>query len=179
MQNKLFWALVALTTALGLTACTGKPNDITPVKNFQAEKYVGTWYEIARLDNRFEKGLTHVSATYSLRDDGGVSVLNRGYSRKNNQWKESLGKAYFVEDKNTAYLKVSFFGPFYGSYVVFDLDENYQYSLVTGNDKSYFWLLARTPTMSGEVKAQLLEKATALGFDTTKLVFVEQTETKQ
>ena len=178
-MNKLFWVLMALTTALSLTACTGKPDDITPVKNFQADKYLGTWYEIARLDNRFEKGLTQVSATYSLRDDGGINVLNRGYSRKNNEWKESLGKAYFVEDKNTGYLKVSFFGPFYGSYVVFDLDENYQYSLVTGNDKTYFWLLARTPTISGDAKARLLEKAAALGFDTTKLVFVEQTEDKQ
>lgn len=178
-MNKILRALIALTITLNLTACSEKPADISPVKNFQAEKYLGTWYEIARLDNRFEKGLTHVSATYGLRDDGGISVLNRGYSSKSNEWKESLGKAYFVEDKNTAYLKVSFFGPFYGAYVVFDLDENYQYSLVTGNDKTYFWLLARTPNISGDVKARLLEKATALGFDTTKLVFVEQSEIKK
>lgn len=178
-MNKIVWALIALTAALYLTGCSKKPDDINPVKNFQAEKYLGTWYEIARLDNRFEKGLTHVSATYGLRDDGGISVLNRGYSSKSNEWKESLGKAYFVEDKNTAYLKVSFFGPFYGAYVVFDLDEKYQYSLVSGGDKSYFWLLARTPTIPSDVKARLLEKANALGFDTTKLVFVEQAETKQ
>jgi apolipoprotein D and lipocalin family protein len=178
-MNKIFWALIALTVTLSLAACKEKPEKIPPVKNFQAEKYLGTWYEIARLDNRFEKGLTQVTATYSLRDDGGIGVLNRGYSTQKNEWKESLGKAFFVEDKNTAYLKVYFFGPFYGSYIVFDLDENYQYSLVTGGDKSYFWLLARTPTIPGDVKAQLLEKAAALGFDTTKLVFVEQTEAKQ
>jgi len=176
-MNKIFAALIILATAFTLTACMGKPKDITPVKNFQAEKYLGKWYEIARLDNRFERGLTQVTATYSLRDDGGISVQNRGYSAKNKEWKESIGKAFFVEDKTTAYLKVYFFGPFYGSYVVFDLDENYQYSLVTGGDKSYFWLLARTPTIPGDVKASLLEKAAALGFDTTKLIFVEQTET--
>ncbi len=179
MMNKIFWALIALTAALCITSCSGKPDDITPVKNFQAEKYLGTWYEIARLDNRFERGLTQVTATYSLRDDGGIGVLNRGYSAKNKEWKESIGKAYFVEDKNTAHLKVYFFGPIYGSYVVFDLDENYQYALVTGADKSYFWLLARTPTIPGDVKAALLEKATALGFDTTQLVYVEQTKAKQ
>jgi len=177
-MNKKLVAFIILATTLSLTACKGKPEDITPVKNFQAEKYLGTWYEIARLDNRFERGLTQVTATYSLRDDGGIGVLNRGYSAKKKEWKESLGKAFFVEEKTTAYLKVYFFGPFYGSYVVFDLDENYQYSLVTGADKSYFWLLSRTPTIPGDVKASLLEKAAALGFDTTKLVFVEQTETK-
>jgi apolipoprotein D and lipocalin family protein len=178
-MNRLFVVLTILAIALTLTACMGKPDDITPVKNFQSEKYLGKWYEIARLDNRFERGLTQVTATYSMRDDGGISVHNRGYSAKNKEWKESIGKAFFVEDKTTAYLKVYFFGPFYGSYVVFDLDENYQYSLVTGGDKSYFWLLARTPTIPGDVKASLLEKAAALGFDTSKLVYVEQTETPQ
>lgn len=173
----LFSAVILTCSALLLAACTGIPEEIKPVKNFEAEKYLGTWYEIARLDNRFEKGLTQVTATYSLRDDGGIKVVNRGYLSKKAEWKESIGKAYFVEDKTTGYLKVSFFGPFYGSYIVFDLDKSYQYSLVTGSDKSYFWLLARTPTISGEVKASLLEKATALGFDTNKLVYVEQNET--
>lgn len=178
-MNKILCAIMAIAIAINLSACNKKPDDIAPIKNFQAEKYLGTWYEIARLDNRFEKGLSRVSATYSLRDDGGISVLNRGYSADKNEWKESLGKAYFVENKNTAYLKVSFFGPFYGSYIVFDLDERYQYSLVSGGDKSYFWLLTRTPTIPADVKARLLEKAAALGFDTAKLVFVEQAEAKQ
>jgi apolipoprotein D and lipocalin family protein len=178
-MNKILCAIMAIAIAINLSACNKKPDDITPVKHFQAEKYLGTWYEIARLDNRFEKGLSRVSATYSLRDDGGISVLNRGYSADKNEWKESLGKAYFVEDKNTGFLKVSFFGPFYGSYVVFDLDEHYQYSLVSGGDKSYFWLLARTPTISSELQAQLLKKAAALGFDTTQIVFVNQTKNQE
>lgn len=175
-MNKIWGASILLALVLALGACSGKPSNITPVQNFDVNKYLGTWYEIARLENRFERGLTQVTATYSLRDDGGIAVLNRGYSIKKNEWKESLGKAYFVEDKSTAYLKVYFFGPIYGSYIVFDLDENYQYSLVTAGDKSYFWLLARTPTIPGDVKASLLEKAATLGFDISKLVYVEQTE---
>jgi len=117
--------------------------------------------------------LTRVTAEYSLRDDGGVRVLNRGFSAKENRWKEAEGKAYFVRGSDEGYLKVSFFGPFYGSYIVFGLDhENYQYSLVCGPDNSYLWILARAPELDQEIKNRLLEKAGALGFDTSKLIFV-------
>lgn len=168
--------IISLLATLCLTSCLGKPEKIVPVTNFQAERYLGTWYEIARLDFYFEKGMSQVTANYSLRDDGGINVLNRGYLAENGHWREAEGKAYFVEDKNTAYLKVSFWGPFYSSYIVFDLDEHYQYALVTSSSKSNLWLLARTPTISGEVKASMLAKAAALGFDTNKLIYVEQTE---
>ncbi|RYG03062.1 MAG: lipocalin [Chitinophagaceae bacterium] len=171
--------LVLLFPALFLVSCLGKPDNVIPVTNFQADKYLGKWYEIARLDFYHEKGLNQVTATYSLREDGGIKVLNRGYLSEKDRWRESEGKAYFVEDKNTGYLKVSFFGPFYSSYVIFDLDPSYQYALVTGSNKSYLWILARTPTISGEVKASLLAKAAALGFDTDKLLYVEQTETSK
>jgi apolipoprotein D and lipocalin family protein len=138
-MKKLLIALVLL-----LTGCMGLPDNIRPVDNFEVKKYLGKWYEIARLDHSFERGLTKISAEYSLRDDGGVKVINRGYSASDNEWKQAEGKAYFVEGSDQGYLKVSFFGPFYGSYIVFELDhENYQYSLVSGPDKSYFWLLAR------------------------------------
>lgn len=158
-----------------LTGCVSLPENVKPVDNFRLESYLGTWYEIARLDHSFERGLTRVSADYSLRDDGGVRVLNRGYSEATKTWKEAEGKAYFVEGPDRGYLKVSFFGPFYGSYVVFGLDhENYQYSLVCGPDKSYLWILARTPVISEELKATLTAKAQALGFDTGKLIFVDQ-----
>lgn len=173
---KLISASLLVGCALLLTSCLGKPDKVVPIANFHADRFLGTWYEIARLDYYHEKGLNQVTATYSLRDDGGIKVLNRGYLSQKGRWRESEGKAYFVEDKNTGYLKVSFFGPFYSSYVVFDIDPNYQYALVTSSNKSYLWILARTPTISGEVKASLLEKATALGFDTSKLVYVEQTE---
>ncbi len=158
-----------------LAGCLGKPDNIEPVGGFNSTRYLGKWYEIARLDQSFERGLTKVTATYTLREDGGLQVVNRGYDASNKRWKESVGKAYFVRTPDVAYLKVSFFGPFYGSYVVFDLDrDNYSYSLVAGPDKSYLWLLARTPTIDKALRERLVEKARALGYDTTKLVNVAQ-----
>jgi len=135
---------------------------------------MGKWYEIARLDHSFERGLTQVTADYTLQDDGGVRVLNRGYSEKERTWKEAAGRAYFAGRPGQGYLKVSFFGPFYGSYVVFELDHvNYQYSLVCGPDKSYLWLLARSPQIEQQLKESLIAKAAALNFDTKKLIFVD------
>ena len=159
---------------LFLMGCVGIPENVKPVDNFQIDKYLGKWYEIARLDHSFERGLTHVTANYTLRDDGGVRVLNRGYSAKADLWKEAEGKAYFVKGSNQGYLKVSFFGPFYGSYIVFELDhENYQYSLVCGPNKTFLWILARSPKIKEDVKYALIEKAAASGFDTSKLIFVD------
>ena len=165
---------ILLFSSLLLAGCVDKPEGVEPVKNFNAEKYLGTWYEIARFDTSFERGLGQVTATYSLRADGGIKVVNRGYAGEKAEWKEATGKAYFVEDKNTGFLKVSFFGPFYSSYIVFDLDENYQYALVAGEDKSYLWILARTPSIPADVKGTLLAKATALGYDINRLVYVDQ-----
>ena len=166
-----------LLLAVFITGCARVPENVRPVDNFELEKYLGTWYEIARLDHSFERGLTHVTADYSMRDDGGVRVLNRGYSAKDNAWKAVEGKAYFVEGTDRGYLKVSFFGPFYGSYVVFGLDhEQYQYSLVSGPTKSYLWILARKPAMDEATKTMLIEKAQAAGFDTSKLIFVAHDE---
>jgi apolipoprotein D and lipocalin family protein len=167
--------LIALLALLLLSACTGKPDNIKPVENFQSEKYLGKWYEIARIDHRFEKGLSKVTADYSLRDGGGIKVVNRGYSVENNKWSESVGKAYFVGNEDQAYLKVSFFGPFYGSYIVFELEEeNYQYALVGGSDKSYFWLLSRTPKMDPQLQERLINHAVSLGYDRSKIILVEQ-----
>jgi len=152
----------------------GIPENVQPVEQFKLEKYLGDWYEIARLDHSFERGLSRVTASYSLRDDGGVRVLNRGYSEKEKIWKQAEGKAYLVQRPDQGYLKVSFFGPFYGSYVVFELDhENYQYALVSGPDKSYLWLLARSPEMKKDLRDSLVMAAAKRGFDTSKLIFVE------
>lgn len=157
-----------------LTGCTAIPEKVTPVGDFKLEKYLGKWYEIARLDHSFERGLSRVSAEYSLRDDGGVKVINRGYSAKDGSWKSAEGKAYFVESPDLGYLKVSFFGPFYGAYVVFGLDaENYQYSLISGPDTSYLWILARTPQLDKPVVDALVAKAASAGFDTRQLIFVD------
>lgn len=164
-----------MSFALLLTGCVGLPENVKPVDHFNADRYLGKWYEVARLDHSFERGLSRVSASYSLRDDGGIRVINRGYDAQKQQWKEAEGKAYFVNGKDLGYLKVSFFGPFYGAYVVVELDhEGYQYSLVSGPDKSYLWILSRTPQMNPATQKRLIEKAAALGYDTGKLIFVEQ-----
>ncbi len=171
-------ALWLLLTALLLTGCTGMPDSITPVSNFQVQRYLGTWYEIARLDHSFERGLQQVTANYSLRDDGGVRVLNRGFSPEEQSWQEAEGKAYFVENSDTGYLKVSFFGPFYGSYVVFALDhENYQYAFISGPSTDYLWLLSRTPTVASEVLEKFKQMAAERGFNTDELVYVKQQPT--
>ena len=164
---------VPVVLALFLIGCTGIPDQVKPVDRFNLERYLGKWYEIARLDHPFERGLTRVSAEYSLREDGGVRVLNRGFSAQENVWKQAEGKAYFVDGPDLGYLKVSFFGPFYGSYVVFELDhELYRYALVCGPDKSYLWILARSPVLAPEIRDRLIAKAAALGFDTGRLIFV-------
>ena len=165
---------IYLLLALCFTGCVGIPEKVKPVENFKVEKYLGRWYEIARLDHSFERGLNRITADYSLRDDGGVRVLNRGYWAEKQKWKEAEGKAYFVKTPDLGFLKVSFFGPFYGSYIVFALDQqNYQYSMICGPDKSYLWILARSPDLDEGVQKMLIGKAAALDFDTDKLIFVE------
>jgi apolipoprotein D and lipocalin family protein len=167
--------ILSALSALFMLNCAGMPDGVRPVENFELDRYLGTWYEIARLDHSFERGLSRVTAEYGMRDDGGVRVLNRGYSAKNGKWKEAVGKAYFVEAPDRGHLKVSFFGPFYGSYIVFELDrENYRYALISGPKKSYLWILAREPKIDETVKKKLLARAAAAGFETEKLIFVEQ-----
>lgn len=156
-----------------LSACTGLPHTVQPVTNFNLEKYLGTWYEIARLDHSFERGLNNISATYSMRDDGGVKVLNRGFSIDKNEWSQAEGRGYFMGADNIGHLKVSFFGPFYGSYAIFELDNNYEYAFISGNNYDYLWLLARTPVVDDVVIETFKEKAKNLGFNTSELIFVE------
>ena len=158
-----------------LSGCVGIPEGIKPVENFQLERYLGTWHEIARLDHSFERGLSKVTADYSLREDGGINVVNRGFSADNNAWQEAQGKAYFVNEADKGHLKVSFFGPFYGSYIVFELDTvGYQYAFVSGPNKDYLWLLARTPTVKPEVIDKFISMSKSIGFDTSGLIFVNQ-----
>ncbi|HQP31712.1 MAG TPA: lipocalin family protein [Deltaproteobacteria bacterium] len=159
--------------ALILLGCTGIPAGLQPVDGFDAGRYLGKWYEIARLDHSFERGLTNVTAEYSLLEGGGVQVINRGYSERQRKWKQARGKAYFVQGADRGFLKVSFFGPFYGSYVIFELDqEHYQYALVSGPDTSYLWILARSPDMDKDLLRTLIAKASQAGFDTSGLILV-------
>ena len=169
--------IALLVLSLFVAGCTGLPEGVEPVKPFDSNRYLGTWYEIARLDHSFERGLEQVSAHYSLRDDGGIKVLNKGYSAEKKEWKEAEGKAYLMGDGKEGYLKVSFFGPFYGAYGIFGLDQqDYQYAFVSGYNTDYLWLLARTPTVSQDVIAQFEEKAKRLGFATDKLIYVRQAD---
>lgn len=171
-KAKKFSALL-IPAALLVTACTGLPKGTTAVSGFELDRYLGTWYEIARLDHRFERGLTNVSANYSLRDDGGVRVVNRGYNAAKGEWNEAIGKAYFVDTPDIGRLKVSFFGPFYGGYNILELDsENYEYALVAGPDRSYLWILARSPDLSEAVVQSLVAKAKDLGFAVDELIYV-------
>ncbi len=172
-------AILALLLALTVAACaTAPPDGVRPVTSFDIDRYLGQWYEIARLDHSFERGMSDVNATYQLQDDGSVKVINRGYDMQRQAWKEAIGRAVFIGDSNTASLKVSFFGPFYGGYHVIALDQqNYRWSLVAGPDRDYLWILARDKTLPAEVREQLIGQAKALGFATDKLIWVEQTRT--
>ncbi len=167
--------LLLMTAILLQTACTGVPEGMQAVKHFESDRYLGTWYEIARLDHSFERGLDQVSATYSMREDGGIKVINRGYSKEDKEWQEAVGKAYFVDDKNTGHLKVSFFGPFYGSYIIFKMDQvDYQYAFISSYNHDYLWLLSRTPQVSDAVKQDFINTAAKYGFATQELIFVDQ-----
>jgi apolipoprotein D and lipocalin family protein len=160
-----------------LAGCTGVPDGVQPVTGFELERYLGTWYEIARLDHRFERGLSRVSAEYSRREDGGIRVVNRGFNTADGRWEQAEGKAYFVEGPHLGRLKVSFFGPFYGGYNIFALDrQDYSYAMISGPDKSYLWILARRPELDADTFERLVERARGLGFPVETLIRVSHAE---
>ena len=163
-----------LLCSLLLASCLGRPEGVSPVEQLDSQRYLGTWYEVARLDHSFERGLSNVTADYSMREDGGLRVINRGYSVEEGEWQQAEGRAYPIDDNQPGHLKVSFFGPFFGSYIVFELDSDYQHAFVAGNTTGYLWLLARTPTISDELKEHFLQRAETLGFEVDDLIFVDQ-----
>lgn len=173
-MKKLLLA-ITFTLIFVLSGCKTyqKPEKVTPVEDFKLFEYLGTWYEIARLEHKFEKGMEAITATYSMKEDGGVKVLNKGYKTADKEWSEAEGKAYFVGNSDEGFLKVSFFGPFYGSYIVMDTDYE-TYTMISGPDLSYFWILARTPTLDETVLNRLLAKAKEAGFDTSVLIYPDQ-----
>jgi apolipoprotein D and lipocalin family protein len=166
--------LLPVLVGLVLASCKTIPKGATAVKPFNQQKYLGTWYEIARLDYKYERNLDHVTAEYGLKPNGMISVTNKGFNYKKQTWEESKGKAKPVSDPQEAKLKVSFFGPFYAGYNVIAIDDAYQYALVAGKNTSYLWLLSRGKTMPEEVKTDFLKQARAIGYDTDKLVWVKQ-----
>lgn len=169
----LFFALVSLGLLAGCT--TSPPAGVQPVSGFELERYLGTWHEVARLDHRFERGLVAVTARYALRDDGGVSVTNRGFDTDDGEWSEIEGRAYFIGDNDIGSLKVSFFGPFFGGYHIVELDEaapDYRYALVSGPNRNYLWVLARDPDLPEPDFARLVARAAALDFPVDELIRV-------
>ncbi|MGS0747567.1 lipocalin family protein [Halpernia sp. GG3] len=162
-----------------LNSCAiGLPKGAAAVQNFKADKYLGKWYEIARFDYVFEKNMNQVTATYFKKENGNLKVENRGYDYIKNKWKESVGEAKFVKNPTIGELKVSFFKPIWESYNVIDIDEDYKYALVVGNNLDYLWILSREKTLPESYKQRFLAKAKSLGFKTDDLIWVKHTEKK-
>ena len=175
-RNTARTALVAFMIAsLQLvTACTGLPEGIEPVTGFDADSYMGRWYEIARLDHSFERGQSNVTADYALEGDGRVSVLNRGFDEAEGQWREASAVARFAGASSVGHLEVSFFQPIYASYVIFELADDGSYAYITGHNRDYLWLLARTPRVADDVKSDFAQRVSDLGFDESGLIWVDQ-----
>ena len=170
---------LGLLMLVGLVGCTtSAPSGVHPVQDFEVDKYLGTWYEVARLDHSFERGLSNVTAQYSWNDDGTIAVLNRGYNEAKQKWEQAEGKAKFQGKESIGSLKVSFFGPFYGGYHIVELDEDYQHVLIVGPTKQYLWVLAREPVLDESIYSSLVEHAKELGFPTKKLIRVEHNKTE-
>jgi apolipoprotein D and lipocalin family protein len=170
IKSRLFLSVAVLF------GCTSKPEGVEPIQNFELKPYLGKWFEIARLDHSFERGLSNVTAEYELREDGGVTVINRGYSQEEQSWKQAEGKAYFVDEPSTGHLKVSFFGPFYSSYIIFELGEDYDYAFISGYNRDYLWLLSRQPQVDSATLERFKQVARDKGFAVDELILVDQTQ---
>lgn len=174
-MNKAVGAVLMAVMVIALVACTGgPPGGLRVVDNFDLERYEGRWYEIARLDHRFERGLSRVTADYEQQTDGSVRVVNRGFDERSGEWEEAVGKARFVDAPDQGRLKVSFFGPFYGAYNIVALDQNrYEWVMVTGPTLGYLWILARSPELDPAIYTRLVNVAREAGFATDKLIIVQ------
>lgn len=144
------------------------------VQNFDVNKYDGKWYEIARLDFKWEEGLSKVTAEYTLNEDGSIKVDNKGFHAEDNEWRQSIGKAKFVKEENEGALKVSFFGPFYSGYNVVKIDDDYKYALVFGESLDNMWILSREKTIPEEIKVEYLDFAQKSGYQIDELVWTVQ-----
>ncbi len=165
-----------ITTIIGIIlsiSCSSIPKGAKAVGKFEKERYLGKWYEIARIDFKFEKDLNNTTANYSVNNDGSIKVHNRGFNYKTQEWQEAVGKAKFVGKDDVAMLKVSFFGPFYSGYNVIALDPDYQYALIAGQSLKYLWILSRETSIPDEVKQDYLKIAESCGYDTSSLIWVE------
>ncbi len=172
MKKKVFIGTSLAFLFLLFNNCASIPKKAKPIQNFDINRYLGVWYEVARFDFRFEKNLDNTSAQYRLDKNGNVIVLNSGYNFIKKEWKKAEGLAKFRSQKDIAALKVSFFGPFYSGYNVVALDENYQYALIAGKNLDYLWILSREKNIPQDVKSNYLQIAAEIGYDTSRLVWV-------
>jgi lipocalin len=169
----LFAVVLAAVLMPGLVFAQTRRVDATPIKNFDLYRFLGLWYEIARFDHKFERDMINVKAEYVLRDDGKLDVVNSGW--KNGRYKSAIGMAKQPNPMNNpARLRVSFFLFFYSDYRVLMLDNDYQYALVGSRGSDYLWILSRTPSIPKDVKKSILKEASRLGYDTSKLIWVDQ-----
>jgi len=175
MKTKYLYLSIgtAAISLLLLQSCAVKSKNVIAVKNFNSEKYLGKWYEIARFDYSFEKNMDNTTAEYALNPDGSIKVINKGFNYKKNKWSSAQGKAKFIGSKSEAKLKVSFFGPFYGGYNVVAIDKDYQNAMIYGSSTKYIWLLSRTPKLDSKTKEAFLAKARQDGYNTGKLIWVK------
>lgn len=148
--------------------------ELPTVQEVDLAQYAGTWYEIARLPNSFEKGMTCVTATYTLKDNGKVQVLNRGYLAEKGKYKSARGAAWVPDSDYPGRLKVSFFWPFAGNYYIMALDEDYKYALVGDPSRKYLWLLARSKTLEESIYLELMALAKSKGFDVEEVIRIDQ-----
>jgi apolipoprotein D and lipocalin family protein len=166
--------VAAAAICAAVAGCTGKPDGVEPVRGFDVTRYGGEWFEVMRLDHRFERGLTNVTATYTLRPDGTIDVVNKGLDRSTCRWKAAVGRTEFQGEPNVASLSVTFFWPFAGGYHVVDLDrQDYGWALVSGPSRGYLWILARKPDLESDTVRRLVAHAQRLGFPVDELILVE------
>ena len=165
---------MTLFVVVSISSCS-KSADLSTVSDVELERYAGTWYEIARLPNRFEKGLECVSATYTLKENGKIEVLNQGRKvGEENKAKDIKGTAWVPDDTKPGQLKVRFFWPFAGDYYIIELDRDYRYALVGDPSRKFLWILARERSLDQAIIDSLLESAAAKGFDTEAVMKVNQ-----
>jgi apolipoprotein D and lipocalin family protein len=174
-----FHLLILFTLLICQLGCSTIPAEAKAVQSFDKARYLGKWYEIARLDFKFERDLNNTTAEYSLNANGTIKVDNKGYNIKTEKWKQAIGKAKFVGEEDVAMLKVSFFGPFYGGYNVIALDDDYQYVLIAGGSLDNLWILSRKTTLPEDVKVNYLQIAEELGYKTSELLWVEHNNQQQ
>ena len=171
--RQFYYSLLIVAIMTGFYSCATIPQGAVAVRPFNKERYLGKWYEIARIDFKYERDLNNTTAEYSLNDNGTIKVDNQGYNTKKGEWEQAIGKAKFVGEENIAMLKVSFFGPFYGGYNVIAIDDEYRYALIAGASLKYLWILSRETNIPAEIKDKYLKIAEKIGYKTTDLLWVK------